>query len=59
MVCLRMFKSMSEKSYRDRIKSDSEKEKQVLEDWMAGSGSKVLGVMVLAIGAWFLINLFW
>lgn len=54
-----MFRGMSEKSYRDRIKSDSDKDKQTIEDWMAGSGSKVLGVVVVAVGVWFIINLFW
>lgn len=54
-----MFHGMSEKSYRDRIKSDRDKDKQAIEDWMAGSGSKVLGLVVIAVSLWFVVNLFW
>lgn len=54
-----MFRGMSEKNYRDRFKSDSDKDKQAIEDWMAGSGSKVLGAVIVIFGIWFAVNLFW
>ncbi|MGK3708660.1 hypothetical protein [Arthrobacter sp. IK3] len=49
---------MSERTFKDRIKSERDKDKQEIEDWMAGSGSKVFGIAVVVLAAWFIINIF-
>ena len=54
-----MSPDMSERNIKDRVKSERDKEKQEIEDWLAGSGSKVLGAGLLLLGVWFVINLFW
>ncbi|MCC3292987.1 hypothetical protein [Arthrobacter sp. zg-Y1110] len=49
---------MSERNFKERVKSDRDKDKQAIEDWMAGSGSKVFGGVIILVGVWFIINLF-
>lgn len=34
-------------------------ERKEIEDWMNGSGGKVLGGILLLLGLWFVVGLFW
>lgn len=54
-----MFRGMSEQNFRDRVQSDQVKDKKAIEDWMHGSGGKVLGVIVVLLGIWTVVRMFW
>ncbi|WP_427019366.1 hypothetical protein ACQCSX_21990 (plasmid) [Pseudarthrobacter sp. P1] len=50
---------MSEKNFKERVLSDRDKDKKDIEDWMHGSGGKVLGVILLLLGIWTVARLIW
>lgn len=54
-----MFQGMSEKNLRDRVLDQSAKDKKEIEDWMFGSGGKVLGAILILLGIWAVVRLFW
>jgi hypothetical protein len=54
-----MFQGMSEKNLKERVLDQSAKDKKEIEDWMFGSGAKVLGAIVVLLGIWAVVRLFW
>lgn len=53
-----MFQGM-EKNLRDRVMDQSAKDKKEIDDWLAGSGSKVFGLLLVALCVWGVVRLFW
>jgi uncharacterized protein YegJ (DUF2314 family) len=54
-----MFQGMSEKNLKERVLDQSAKDKKDIEDWMFGPGGKVLGAIVVILGIWTIVRLFW
>lgn len=54
-----MFQGMSEKNMKERVLDQSAKDKKDIEDWMFGSGGKILGAIVVLLGIWTVVRLFW
>jgi uncharacterized protein YegJ (DUF2314 family) len=54
-----MFQGMSERNLKERVLDQSAKDKKEIEDWMFGSGGKVLGAIVVLLGIWAIVRLFW
>jgi uncharacterized protein YegJ (DUF2314 family) len=54
-----MFQGMSEKNLKERVLDQSAKDKKDIEDWMFGPGGKVLGAIVVILGIWAIVRLFW
>jgi hypothetical protein len=54
-----MFQGMSEKNLKERVLDQSAKDKKEIEDWMFGSGGKVLGAIVVLLGIWTVVRMFW
>ncbi|MBG0738812.1 hypothetical protein IV500_05180 [Paeniglutamicibacter antarcticus] len=50
---------MSEKNMKERVLDQSAKDKKDIEDWMFGSGGKILGAIVVLLGIWTVVRLFW
>lgn len=44
---------------RERVLDQSAKDKKEIEDWMFGSGGKVLGAILILLGIWAVVRLFW
>ena len=54
-----MFQGMSEKNLKERVLDQSAKDKKDIEDWMYGSGGKILGAIVVILGIWTIVRFFW
>lgn len=42
---------MSERNLKERVLDQSAKDKKAIEDWVFGSGAKVLGAIVVLLGS--------
>lgn len=56
---LRMFQGMSKQKFWDRLSDKNDGDKREIEDWMAGDGSKVMAVMLIALVIWGIVSIFW
>jgi len=54
-----MFQGMSEKTFKERILDQQGKDKKDIEDWMFGSGGKVLGAILVLLGIFTVVRLIW
>jgi hypothetical protein len=54
-----MFQGMSERNFKERVLDQKSKDKKEIEDWMFGSGGKVLGAILVLLGIWTVVRLFW
>lgn len=54
-----MFQGMSEKHWKDRLADERSRDRKEIDDWMYGPGGKVLGVMIVLLGIWFVVRMFW
>jgi hypothetical protein len=54
-----MFQGMSEKKFKDRVPDSTAKDKKEIEDWMYGPGRKVLGAILVLLGIWTVVRIFW
>ena len=54
-----MFPGMSEKNLKERVLDQSARDKKDIEDWMFGAGGKVLGAILVLLGIWTIVRLFW
>lgn len=55
-----MFPGMSEKKFKDRVLDSTAKDKKEINDWMASaSGGKILGAIVVLLGLWTVVRMFW
>ncbi len=45
-----------DKSWSDRLQETRQHDKDEIESWMAGSGSKVLAGIVILIVLWFIVS---
>ncbi|WP_354214534.1 hypothetical protein [Arthrobacter sp. UYCo732] len=50
---------MSEKNFKDRVLDSTAKDKNEIEDWMYGPGGKVLGAILVLLGIWTVVRIFW
>jgi hypothetical protein len=55
-----MFQGMSEKKFKDRVLDSTAKDKKDIDDWMASAtGGKILGAILVLLGLWAVVRLFW
>lgn len=54
-----MFQGISEKNLKERVLDQSAKDKKDIADWIFGPGGKVLGAIVVILGIWTIVRLFW
>ncbi|WP_454698214.1 hypothetical protein [Arthrobacter humicola] len=50
---------MSEKKIKDRLLDGTAKDRKEIEDWINDSGAKVLGAVVVLLGLWTVVRMFW
>jgi uncharacterized protein YegJ (DUF2314 family) len=50
---------MSERNFKERVLDSSAKDKKEIEDWMFGSGGKVIGAIVILLGIWTVVRMIW
>ena len=53
-----MFQGKSEENLKERVLDQSAKDKKDIDDWMFGSGGRVLGAIVVLLGIWTIVRLF-
>lgn len=54
-----MFPGMSDKTFKDRVTDQQSKDKQDIDDWMQGSGVKVLGAILILLALWGIVRMVW
>jgi hypothetical protein len=43
----------------NKMNDKNEGNKREIEDWMNGDGGKVMALILIALGVWFVVSLFW
>lgn len=59
-VFLRIFYGVRVKKLKDRVLDSTTKDKKGINDWMAStSGGKLLGAILVPLGIWTVVRVFW
>lgn len=54
-----MFIGMSERNIKDRINDQRDKDKLEIEDWLHGSGGRIVGAIAILLALWAVAGMFW